>query len=275
MVSSSSSSRLARRRPIAAPQNRISPSLFAPSVVVPEPLAEARIVYKVADNQHERAGAFRLVYENYVESGLMRPNRFQMRVMPHHLLPTTATFVALHAGRVISTLSLVGDGRLGLPLDRVYGPEVEALREPSTWLGEVSALASSSADSRLGFEAVLGLMRMMAQFSRRHGLDHLLVAVHPRHARLYRRAMGFRPLGEERAYPAVCNRPAVALHLDLTRLEQAPAENVALFFGEPIAEEHLRFCPISAAERRYFAPVVAYEADQAAAEPREELLACA
>jgi hypothetical protein len=205
----------------------------------------------------------------------MRPNVFKMRVMPHHLLPTTAVFVALRGARVIATMTLVGDGRLGLPMERVFGREVAALRQPSTWLGEVSALASSPDKADSGVDVVTGLMRMMAQFSRRHGLDHLLVAVHPRHARFYQRTMGFRLLGGERPYPSMDNRPAVALDLDLSRLDGSPAESVTFFFGEPIAEEHLRFCPISAPERRHFAAAVAYEANVFDALSSFSVLACA
>jgi hypothetical protein len=268
------SSLVATRQPIAAPKNRIRPSLFSPSLDL-DHLDDERVIFKVAENQRERADAFRLVYEAYIAAGLMRPNAFQMRVMPHHLLPTTATFVALRGPRVIGTVSLVGDGRLGLPLERVYGQEVDDLRHPSTWLGEVSALANAPSAADSGFDVVIGLMRLMAQFARQHGMEHLLVAVHPRHARLYRRAMGFQTLGGERAYPSVCNRPAVALHLDLSRLDEAPAENVKLFFGEAIPAEEMRFCPISAAERRYFASAVAYEASATDAESPSAMLACA
>jgi hypothetical protein len=262
------------RRPVAAPRNRIRASLFSPSLEADQ-FGDHAVTFKVAEDQRERAAAFRLVYDAYVTAGLMRPNAFMLRVMAHHLLPTTATFVALRGPRVIGTVSLVGDGRLGLPMERVYGPEVERLRDPSTWLGEVSALASAPNAADLGFDVVIGLMRLMAQFAQRHGMEHLLVAVHPRHARLYRRAMGFQRLGEERAYPSVCNRPAIALHLDLSRLDQAPPENVALFFGEPIPQEELRFCPISAAERRYFATAAAYEENLTDAESCGAMLACA
>jgi hypothetical protein len=235
-----------------------------------EPLVEGGIVYKVADNQHDRSAAFRLVHDAYVDAGLMCRNVSQMRVMPHHLLATTAVFVALDNDRVIATLSLVGDGRLGLPMESVYAREVSDIRQPDCWLGEVSALASAPASTAaVGLDVVVGLMRLMAQFSRRHGLDHLLVAVHPRHARFYERCLGFRPFGSEKAYPSVCDHPAVALHLDLSRLEEDPPATYGLFFGESIAEEHLRFCPISAAERRHFLSAVDSEESVA------PVLACA
>jgi hypothetical protein len=238
------------------------------------PLLDSGVVYKVAEHHIERACAYRLVYDAYVQAGLMRPNVFQMRITPYSLLSTTAMFVALRGERVIATVSLVGDGQLGLPLERAYAEEVDRLRDQSVWLGEVSALACLPDESNPEFEVVIGLMRLMAQFSQRHGIDQLLVAVHPRHARFYRRAMGFQPLGPERPFPSVCNRPAVALHLDLSRLEQAPPENVALFFGEAIPDEQLRSPAISAAERRYFASAVAADADLTSVPP-SAMLACA
>lgn len=234
---------------------------------------ENEVAYKVADQAWERAEAFRLVYRAYVEAGLMRPHPAEMRVMPHHLLPTTATFVALRGSRVVATVSMVGDGRLGLPLECAYPQEVELLRGPGTWLGEVSALASA-AEPVSSIEVVIGLMRLMAQFSRRHGVDHLLVAVHPRHGRFYRRCLGFKALGGERAYPAVDNRPAVALHLDLSRLEEDPPASYGLFFGKAIDDEQLRYCPISAAERRQLVQFLVSETDTATAESGA-MLACA
>lgn len=232
------------------------------------------IVYKVADNPRERIEAFGLVYRAYVQSSLMRPGPSGMRVMPHHLLPTTAMFVAYRGSRIIATVSLVGDGRLGLPLECAYQREVDHLRQPSTWLGEVSALASLD-QPHSSVEVVMGLMRLMAQFSRRHGVEHLLVAVHPRHGRFYKRCLGFKTLGGEKAYPAVCNRPAVALHLDLSRLEDDPPPSYPFFFGKPIGEEHLRFCPISAQERRYLSQFVNADSDTMDVAEAMPVAACA
>lgn len=240
-----------------------------------ELLCEDGIVYKVADNQHERAGAFRVVYDSYVHSGLMRPNFFELRLMPQHLLATTAVFVAMENERVIATVTLVGDGRLGLPMESVYPGEVNDLRLPSRWIGEVSALANTPGDKRVARTAVIRLMQMTARFSVRHGIDDLLIAVHPRHARFYQRAMGFRLLAGKRAYPAVRGFPAVALHLDLSCVETERPECCDLLFGKRIADDHLRFCPISAAERRHFALVLASAASQDAASAASLMPACA
>jgi hypothetical protein len=244
--------------------------VFSPAIT---PLTENGVSYKVAQNLREHDGAFRLVYQAYVQSGLMNPNSARIRVTPHLLLPTTVTFVALRAAKVVSTLSLIGDGQCGLPMQCVYDQEVDALRCMGARLGEVSALASSAEASEADTEVVIALMRLMAQFSWRHGIERLLIAVHPKHARFYRRCLGFRVLGCERQYPSACDRPAVALQLDLSRLEQDFPSIHKFFFGQRIADQHLQASPMSEPVRRHFAAQVVRELDRSYSP--EAALACA
>lgn len=215
--------------------------------------AGGEIEFKLAENQDERKAAFQLCHDAYVQAGLMLPRRCRMRVLPHQLLPTSAVFIAVRGGRVISTVSLIGDGQFGLPMECAYRNDVAELRGSSRWLGEVSSLAADRRQSVCQFHLLANLTRLMAQYARRHGLERLLAAVHPRHARFYRRALGFELLGETKPYPAVRHRPSVALLLDLPRLEREQHPSYVAYFREPIPEERLRYCPISSADRKYFA----------------------
>ena len=214
--------------------------------------AVAEIRYKIAENQRERAAAFRLLHDAYVQAGLMLPNRCRMRVTPHHLLATSAVFVAVQGDRVISTVSLIGDGQLGLPMECAYREEVAQLRSPCRWLGEVSSLASDRRLSDRQLQLLGHLTRLMAQYAQRHGLEHLLAAVHPRHARFYQRFLGFQPLGGARPYPGARHRPSVPLLLDLPQLEQAQHPSYLAYFRDPIPDDELRYCTISGADRRFF-----------------------
>jgi hypothetical protein len=214
------------------------------------------VLYKIAENQHERSAAFRLCHDAYVQAGLMASNRCRMRIMPHHLLATSVVFIAVQGERVISTVSLIGDGQLGLPMECAYREEIDALRDPSRWLGEISSLASEQRASDCHLHLLGHLTRLMAQYALRQGLEYLLAAVHPRHARLYQRVLGFQPLGEPKPYPAVRHRPSVALMLDLPRLERERHPSYRAYFREPIADEDLRYRPISGAERRFFSLAV-------------------
>lgn len=221
------------------------------------PAADPDIVYKVAESRLERAAAFRLVYQAYTRSRLIDPNPFQMRVTPYHLLTTTQTFIALLGGEVISTVSLMIDGQLGLPLEAIYGPEVNRLRGLGGRLGEVSALADRRKRLSRTMPVFVKLMRLMVQFARRQGVEQLLVAVHPRHARFYQQVLHFEALGEQKSYPLVRNNPAVALCLDFARLDRRRPANYETFFGTPLGADVLACSPITDAECAYFGPMAA------------------
>ncbi len=191
------------------------------------------IVYRIAQSKKERMAAFRLVYQAYRRAGLAAPNPFRMRVTPYHLLDTTDVFVAVLRGQVISTVSLVGDGELGLPLEDVYRDVVRPLRQQST-VGEVSCLADRRRKLRRYFGVFVELNRLMVQKAQQRGIERLLVAVHPRHAPFYQRCLGFQPVGDRRDYPAARNNPAVVLCLDFNQVSQYRA-------GERQARLHRRF----------------------------------
>ena len=85
---------------------------------------------KIASLREARDAAFRLVYHSYLRADLTEPNRHETRVTPYHLLPTTEVFVGMCRGEIISTLSLIQDGELGLPIESVYAPEIGVIYGP-------------------------------------------------------------------------------------------------------------------------------------------------
>lgn len=211
---------------------------------------------RIAGTLQERESAFALVYQSYLRAGLGEPNAYGMRVTPYHLLPTTETFIAVLRGETIFTMSLVTDGELALPMECAYGPEVEARRRRGLRLGEVSCLADRRAQFERFFPVFVRTSRLMAQHAWDRGLDELLVAVHPRHARFYRRFMHFEPLGPQRQYPTVRNHPAVALALNFARVDRERPESFETFFGTWLPEEELRARPITRDQVGHFRPMV-------------------
>ena len=216
----------------------------------------ANVEYKIASSREERAGAFRLVYESYLRAGLGEPNVHGMRVTHYHLLPTTEVFVAICCEQTVFTVTLVGDGELGLPMEGVYASEVESRRQQGLRIGEVSCLADRRSEFRRCFPVFLRLCRFTAQYAWRIGLHQLLVAVHPKHARFYKRFMDFEPIGEQRSYPSVRNRPAVAMMLDMVRLHRERTEAYYTLYAPVIDHDHLKPQPITRSQREYFCPMV-------------------
>lgn len=215
---------------------------------------ESAIDYRIVNNRWERLAAYRLVYETYLNRGLIPPNHYRVRVTPYHMLSTTQTFIAVRNQQIICSVSLIGDGELGLPMESVYTEEVENARSQGLYVGEVSCLACRQNDFRQFLPIFVQLTRLMAQYARSHGMDQFLIAVHPKHARFYERFMGFEQIGPLREFPSVQDAPAVACCLDFARIDRERPKCWNDFFGTPLPESKLNLKPISSEEVDYFRP---------------------
>ncbi|MBN2021262.1 MAG: hypothetical protein JW809_00570 [Pirellulales bacterium] len=232
-------------RPTPWRQTKPAGERLSPILRVEGSEGEKEVLLKIAHERRELFGAFGLVYESYMRAGLTRPNPCCMRLTPYHMLSTTEVFVAMSGGRVICTMSLVGDGDLGLPIEQVYAHEVYWRRLRGGRLGEVSCLADRPEDAGFSCRIPIELMRLLGQCAKRRGMDELLIAVHPRHVKFYERCAAFRVIGEERSYSSVCNKPAVALALDLHNSAVTHPKLYQKFFGVSFPDDALRYRPVS------------------------------
>lgn len=210
--------------------------------------------YKLADFQAEREAAFRLVYDRYLDAGLIEPNEHGVRVTPFHLLSTTDVVLAVRRRRVVSTVSLIRDAELGLQMESIYGPEIARLRRSGQRLAEVSCFATQSClllPSEM-LDVFLNLVAFTVQLARHHHVDQLVIAVHPAHEAFYRRLLGFRRIGPERCYPAVCDNLAVACGHEFARLDRQRYALYDLVYEVSYAPAELVGRPMGRAERRYF-----------------------
>jgi hypothetical protein len=212
------------------------------------------ITYKIASNRQDREASFRLVYEAYTHCGLMQPNPFGMRVTPFHLLPTTDVFIATFRGEAICTLSLVGDGELGVPMESIYKREVISLRERGLYFGEVSCFAERRPKFNDFLPVFVNLSSLVMQYARRNGMDQLLIVTHPRHERFYGRLLGFERLGAERVYPSVCDRPAVASSHEFDRLDRVRYPLYDEIYRHIYPFGQLQPQPMPETDRDYFRP---------------------
>jgi hypothetical protein len=207
---------------------------------------------KVAASRREREQAFRLAYHSYLRAGLCSPNSSELRVTPFQLLSTTDIIVAELRGEVISTISLVRDGVLGLPMESIYPDELKERRRAGVRMAEASCLADRRQSQDRFFGIFCEMNRIMVQLADREGYDQLLIAVHPRHARMYCRAMAFAQVGGNKPYPSVNGNPAVALCLDFHFVKTRRPAIWARFVGESLPESVLQSCPLSGEDRAHF-----------------------
>lgn len=213
-------------------------------------------VYKIACSRNEWEAAFRLVYDAYVQSGLIAANDYEMRVTPFHLIPTTQVFVACRNESVVGTLSLVEDNRWGVPLESVYPQQVQQLRDDGFRFGEVTCLADSGTPSRCALTVVMKLMGLMAQFASRNGIQKLIIGVHPRHAGFYKRLAAFEAAGPTKAYPAVTNHPVIPMVLDLENVRWNNPQAYERFFGVDFPEEAFKTEVLEVSFRRQLSAIV-------------------
>lgn len=205
------------------------------------------------------SAAFKLVYNAYVRQGLIKENAAEMRILPHQLLPTTEVLGATLRGDVINTLSLVRDGELGLPLEKLYREEVALRRSDGTKVAEISSLADrrrqSRSASRSSFRVLFRVMCLAIQTGAQREVDELLIAVHPRHSRFYQRRFGFTVAGEVKNYDMVEGNPAVLLTLNLHALQTDEPEIFARIFANPLPQELVEPVPIAAEICQQFQPL--------------------
>jgi hypothetical protein len=197
------------------------------------PGLERPVEVKIASKRQEWEEAFQLVAENYQARGYEAPSPYPYRFTPFHALPESTTFVAKYAGQVVATLSLVLDNYLlGLPMECIYGEEIDALRSAGRHLVEVTSLADRDLSLREFVPVFVTLMRLSSQYGIRQGGDTWVISINPRHRTFYRKVMGFVPLGPWRAYPSVQNHPAEAYRLDVPLLQANAPKMYQQIFGE-------------------------------------------
>ncbi len=237
--------------PAGSPAARTEPGSIYDRVSTARPVTNKRERtnhkpdFRIAASRQEWEAALGLVYRAYVRYGLIRMNRYRMRVTPYHALPATEVLIAGNGDEVLCTLSVVGDGQLGLPMEAIYAEEVQRRRIQGLRLAEVSCLADERDGSDRSFSMVSRLMALTVQCAVYRGIDQLLIAVHPRHAKFYERFIAFELIGEKRTYASVCDHPAVAMALDLNSLSLDHPRVYKRLFGVPFDDDLLGYRPVS------------------------------
>ncbi len=222
-------------------------------LAVPVPGVPRPIEVKIASQRAEWEEAYQLVAQNYRNRGYEPADSRGLRFTPFHALPDTTTFIARHAGHVVATLSLVVDNTLlGLPMECIYGPEIQSLRHSGHRLGEVTSLADTGLGVREFLQVFITLIKLMVQYHVEHGGDTCVISVNPRHRNFYSKVIGFESLGPCRAYPSVQDAPAEAYVVTLPQMKVNAPKMHAEITGETMPYALLRPAPIPAHLVRQF-----------------------
>ena len=199
--------------------------------------AEKQFEVSLARTQFDLTESFELLYDAYVRAGLTKPNSVGVRVTPYHTVKTTEVFVAKTSNVVISTLTMTADSDMGLPMESMYVKEVARLKRYAR-VAEMGCLADRR-EAPVRFVRVFPeLARLVVQVATSRGIDALVLAVHPRHAKFYARAFGFKPFGGIASCPYAQGNPAIAMVMDFDSLQGTAIHDK--LFGNPVAPEDLQ-----------------------------------
>ncbi|MDR2260650.1 MAG: hypothetical protein LBE06_06905 [Azoarcus sp.] len=187
---------------------------------VDQPLAK-EYVFKLAQTKEELEACFRLLYREYVKADFMKPDSCGMRVMLHHALPTTSMLMCRYKERVVGTVSLIRESKLGFPMQRVF--DLDEVFQVGGNVAEVSALVIDTDFRSLRSQILMPLLKFLYEYAEyRFDTRHLIIAVNPRHIGFYEEVLCFRrlPGGEVKHYDFVNGAPAVGAHLDLEKAKE-------------------------------------------------------
>jgi len=173
---------------------------------------------KIAETLDEYMQAFTVLHDVYLASGyLSAPSPYGISFGLHHLLPKSCVFIFKSYLTVLSTMSYIPDTqRFGLPMDDLYKPELDRLRDSGRKIVELGSLATLP--QRRMQNLIVFLAKAIFRYAMSTHADDLCIMVNPKHVRFYESIFLFESFGEERHYDKV-NAPAVALRVNMHKIE--------------------------------------------------------
>ncbi len=148
--------------------------------------------------------AFTLLHDQYVGRGYMPRGPSGRRLSLHNILPSTKVIVAKAAARVVGTLTVVEDSRLGLPMDEAFGMEIGRLRQRRRRVVEAGSLALDPSSRAESPTVLIRLFRMATLYAAMIvRADDLCFVVHPRHRAFYQTLFPFQQFPKNRVYQRI------------------------------------------------------------------------
>lgn len=146
---------------------------------------------KIAETFNEYESALHLLYSNYIEMGYEKPNSTLLRVLPHHMLPTTTTLIAKLNNEVVGSMSIIKDSSLGLPMESSV--DLKEIKTQKQKIAEISSLAIRKDVRRAqGGMIFFPLLKFMYEYCVKYAdIENLAILVRPHVAYFYKSLLQF------------------------------------------------------------------------------------
>jgi hypothetical protein len=201
------------------------------------PIAEIDVV--ISDRPEDIDDALRLVHDGFVEAGYVDPTPSGRRMHMSYLNPGTAFFVARIDGEPVGTCALIADGPFGLPSDRAFVEENDAMRAEGTGrLHECGSLAVGRRYRRHTRRIVTRVVAAMTRVANAEYPDAPVpMAVAPENLRFYEALVGAQQVAEERPLygaPAILMRTSGGSIVTYSAQRRSPIQrSMDLLLNDP------------------------------------------
>lgn len=174
----------------------IRESVFRKYITAPSNEDLEGFVFKLATTMDEIMQAYNLVYEEYLQMGLVKESLKPYKVTKYSLLPSSSILIVKKGDEVIATMSHIMDSPMGLPLEELW--PLDSIRTNGKRIAEISALAIKKNFRRARGVILLPLMKLLYHSVYEYfGTDTLVIATHPYAAPFYSGLLGFGPLSKK------------------------------------------------------------------------------
>jgi hypothetical protein len=175
----------------------------------------ARLI--LSDRWEDVAEALGVVHDGFVQAGYMPRMPSGRRMILPYLAERTAFFVARRGERAVGAAALIPDSVFGLPADRGFVEEIDALRAEGRPILECGSLVVAAAWRRQSALIVAQLMAGAARVLAEQPDARVVVSVAPSAERFYGTLFGFRRIAEPRP---LFGPPALLLETDNARVQE-------------------------------------------------------
>lgn len=169
--------------------------------------------FMVATTKDEIEQGFELLYDSYLNEGLMDANQTQLRITKYHLLPSSTMIIAKKGKEVVATVTHILDSSFGLPVET--NVDLKAFKAGKKRVAEISALAIKKRFRR-NHSLLFGLTRFLYFFAVENlGATHWIICINKKVSDYYKAIFFFNTIIEDFKYDFVnCSHSSV-LYCDL------------------------------------------------------------
>ena len=185
--------------------------LFKKSIQYQQQSSYFQIV--LASSNYELDLAKQLVHDVYVKQEFMKPSPTGKRTNKYTEQDSNIVFLGYQNERLVMALTVYLDTEIGLPGDSIFSKEMDDFRKQRRKIVEAGSMATLMPSTRI-FQTFQDTVIL---YLKRNGFNDIFILVHPKYERAYNRILGFSFLAGPKFYPAVNNKAAIIMHLDLAK----------------------------------------------------------